>query len=314
MSASNDPRALMQQADKTLASAGGGFLRNFFSSEDKYETAVTLYEQAAKAFKKRGEQRECAQAYEKASNVALNHTDNRADMIKDMDSAIDEYKKKYPREALRCLDMLAQYFQDENETERAAKKKVQMAVILEDLQDDRGAMKCYEEAGDLREDKSPITARSHFLKAVMCMIRENEFHKAIQTFGKINRSFAKDNNVSNKYSYAKALVNQGLCYLAIDDPNGAATAIATYKGLQQAGADKDLELLSKLKEAMDRKDQEIFAKVWDEWNGRFVGEDREARQHILEHMASYYFPIREAQQPKQYPSQVFGQGDEDGLQ
>jgi alpha-soluble NSF attachment protein len=45
-----DPRALLQKAQKQLQSAGGGF--SFFGGrEDKYQEAADLFTQAANAFK-----------------------------------------------------------------------------------------------------------------------------------------------------------------------------------------------------------------------------------------------------------------------
>ncbi|KAI1269475.1 soluble NSF attachment protein [Xylariaceae sp. FL1019] len=313
MSASNDPRALIQQADKILASAGrGGFLRNFFSSEDKYESAIELYVTAANQFRMNKQHLESGRTYEQAAQLCVKHNVNAHDHARYLTSAIERYED-YPKEAIRCLGELAQHYNKIGNTDQAATKMVKMAELFDSSGDRRSAMEYYDKAGDMRTSTFKITARGHWETAARYMVLENEFDKALETFNKVNASIAKD--PKHKHREADVRINKALCFLAKNDLDGAAEVIAKSEPLQRSAHDTTFQDLKSLKEAIESKDQEKFKEIREKLKKGWFGDDKEPREHILKHLGNRHFPdeedpTNEAPTSNGTPKVVIGAHDE----
>ncbi|OAX84206.1 hypothetical protein ACJ72_01416, partial [Emergomyces africanus] len=95
-----DPRVLLQKADKALQSASSGFSL-FGGRTEKYENAADLYSQAANAFRAQKMNKEAGMAFEKAAAVFTNNLNEPDDAANILTEAFKVYRKTEPEDAAR---------------------------------------------------------------------------------------------------------------------------------------------------------------------------------------------------------------------
>ncbi|KAI7063541.1 hypothetical protein KC319_g22275, partial [Hortaea werneckii] len=121
-----DPRALLQKADKQAASAGSGFSL-FGGRAEKYEAAAELYIQAANAFRLQKSSKEAGQCFEKAASLQTNQLKEPDDAANTLTEAFKSYRKDEPEDAARCLEQAIQHYTLKGNFRRAATHKQNLA-------------------------------------------------------------------------------------------------------------------------------------------------------------------------------------------
>ncbi|QUC23856.1 uncharacterized protein UV8b_08097 [Ustilaginoidea virens] len=255
---SQDPRALLQKAEKTLASAGGGF--SFFGGrEDKYQNAADLFTQAANAFKMQNQNVEAGKAFEQAAQVQtakLNEPDDGANSLVD---AFKAYRKDAPSDAVRCLKTAIDRYCQKGNFRRAASHNETMAEVYEtQLGDAKTAVECYEAAATWYEgDNATALANKLWLKVADAAALEGDYYKAIENFEKVAAQSVNNNLM--RYSVKDYLLRAGICHLASGDLVATQRALEKYVDMDPSFASQREHLLLRdLCDAVEAKSQEQF--------------------------------------------------------
>ncbi|OLN92265.1 putative vesicular-fusion protein sec17-like protein [Colletotrichum chlorophyti] len=276
-----DPRALLQKADKTLASAGGGF--SFFGGrEEKYQNAADLYLQAANAFKMQklsqsrpshlprfyrhmirpqvtSRNREAGQAFEKAAQVQTNNLKEPDDAANTLVDAFKAYRKDDPEAAVRCLDVAVNQYCAKGNFRRAAGHKEALGELFEtELGDSKRALESYEAAASWYEgDNAAALANKLWLKVADVASLEGDYYKAIENYEKV--AAASINNNLMKYSVKDYFLRAGICHLATGDTVAARRALEKYTEMDPGFAQqRESMLLHDLLAAVEGNNQEEF--------------------------------------------------------
>ncbi|KAL0940951.1 alpha-soluble NSF attachment protein [Colletotrichum truncatum] len=253
-----DPRALLQKADKTLQSASGGF--SFFGGrEDKYLNAADLYIQAANAFKMQKLNREAGQAFEKAAQVQTNNLKEPDDAANTMVDAFKAYRKDDPEAAVRCLDVAVNQYCAKGNFRRAAGHKEALGELFEtELGDSKRALEAYEAAAGWYEgDNAAALANKLWLKVADVASLEGDYYKAIENYEKV--AAASINNNLMKYSVKDYFLKAGICHLATGDTVAARRAVEKYADMDPGFAQqRESMLLNDLLAAVESGNQEEF--------------------------------------------------------
>ncbi|KAL2112484.1 hypothetical protein VUR80DRAFT_7481 [Thermomyces stellatus] len=254
-----DPRALLQKADKTLSSASSGF--SFFGGRDiKYQDAADLYIQAANSFKMQKQMREAGQAFEKAAAIQTKNLNEPDDAANTMVDAFKAYRTIDPEAASRCLDVAVQRYCVKGNFRRAATHKESLGDLYEtELGDNKKAMECYEAAAGWYEgDNALALANKLWLKVADLAALDGDYHKAIENFEKVAR--ASINNNLMKYSVKDYFLKAGICHLATGDLVSSQRAIATYADMDPSFASqRESMLLNDIYNAVEAGDPEDFS-------------------------------------------------------
>ncbi|TLD28398.1 hypothetical protein PspLS_03126 [Pyricularia sp. CBS 133598] len=253
-----DPRALLQKADKALASASGGF--SFFGGkEEKLQTAADYYIQAANAFKMQKSEREAGQTFEKAAQIQngkLNEPDDAANTYVD---AFKAYRKTSPEDAARCVEMaIAQYCRKGN-FRRAATFKENVGEMFEvEVGDLKKAMAAYEAAAGWYEgDGAAVLSNKLWLKVADIAALDADYYKAIEAYEKVSQ--ASINNNLMKYSVKDYFLKGGLCHLATKDMVSARRALEKYTEMDPTfPSTREYKLLADICESVEGNDREKF--------------------------------------------------------
>ncbi|KAI0882397.1 TPR-like protein [Annulohypoxylon maeteangense] len=253
-----DPRALLQKADKTLASASSGF--SFFGGrEDKYQNAADLYVEAANSFRIQKMNREAGQAFEKAAAVQtkqLNEPDDAANTLVD---AFKVYRKENPEDAVRCLDIAVNQYCKKGNFRRAAQHKENMGEVFEnEVGDTKRALECYESAAGWYEgDNASALANKLWLKVADIAALEGDYYKSIEQYEKV--AGASINNNLMRYSVKDYFLKAGICHLATGDMVAANRALEKYRDLDPTfPSTREHQLLTDLAAAIEAGDQDQF--------------------------------------------------------
>ncbi|KAI1210327.1 TPR-like protein [Annulohypoxylon truncatum] len=253
-----DPRALLQKADKTLASASSGF--SFFGGrEDKYQNAADLYIEAANSFRIQKMNREAGQAFEKAAAVQtkqLNEPDDAANTLVD---AFKVYRKENPEDAVRCLDVAVNQYCKKGNFRRAAQHKENMGEVFEnEVGDTKRALECYESAAGWYEgDNASALANKLWLKVADIAALEGDYYKSIEQYEKV--AGASINNNLMRYSVKDYFLKAGICHLATGDMVAANRALEKYRDLDPTfPSTREHQLLTDLAAAIEAGDQDQF--------------------------------------------------------
>lgn len=147
-----DPRALLQKADKAAQGAGSGF--SFFGGRtEKYENAVELYTQAANAFRMQKQGKEAGQAFERAASLQSSKLNEPDDAANTLTEAFKSYRQDEPEDAARCLDQAINHYTMKGNFRRAAGHKEKLAELYEvTLGDNKRALEAYEQAAGWYEN------------------------------------------------------------------------------------------------------------------------------------------------------------------
>jgi alpha-soluble NSF attachment protein len=253
-----DPRALMQKADKTLASASSGFSL-FGGREQKYMDAAELYIEAANAFRMQKMSREAGQAFEKAAQVQDKNLKEPNDAANAMVDAFKVYKQDSPEDAVRCLEFSIQQYCRTGTFRRAAQHKESMGEVFEtQLADTKRALAAYEEAAGWYEgDNAAALANKLWLKVADIAALDADYYKAIEQYEKV--AAASLNNNLMRYSVKDYFLKAGICHLATGDTVAAGRALEKYRDMDPTfPSNREHQLLVDLLAAIEAGNQEDF--------------------------------------------------------
>jgi alpha-soluble NSF attachment protein len=253
-----DPRALLQKADKAASSAGGGFSL-FGGREEKWQNAADLYNQAANAFRMQKQNKEAGQAFEKCAAIQTNQLKEPDDAANTLTEAFKVYKKSDPTDAARCLDVAINHYTAKGNFRRAATQKEHLAEVYVELGDSKKAIESFELAASWFEnDNAEALANKLYLKVADLAAMAKEYYKAIEQFEKVAKSSVSNNLM--KWSVKDYFLKAGLCHLAVGDMVAMNRALDMYRDLDPTFATtREHQLLFDLSEAVQAGDQEAFA-------------------------------------------------------
>ncbi|KAF2141302.1 uncharacterized protein K452DRAFT_288004 [Aplosporella prunicola CBS 121167] len=254
-----DPRALLQKADKALASAGSGFSL-FGGRTEKYENAAELYNQAANAFRLQKQAKEAGLAFERAASIQQNNLNEPDDAANTLTEAFKTYKKTDPEDAARCLDTAINHYTMKGNFRRAATWKQNLAELYEvEVGDQKRAMEAYEiAAGWYESDNAEALANKLFLKVADLAALEGDYYKAIENFERVSKSSINNNLM--KWSVKEYLLKAGICHLATNDMVGCNRALESYRDLDHTfQSTREHQLIVDLAEAVEAGDQEMYS-------------------------------------------------------
>ncbi|KAI9773753.1 MAG: hypothetical protein M1835_006113 [Candelina submexicana] len=256
---SQDPRALLQKADKAVQGAGGGF--SFFGGrQEKYENAADLYTQAANAFRIQKMGKEAGLAFERAASIQTKNLNEPDDAANTLVEAFKNYRKTDPEDAARVLDAAINHYTMKGNFRRAATHKQNLAELYEvELGDQKRAVESYETAaGWFESDNAEALANKLFLKVADLAALESDYYKSIENYEKVAKS-AVSNNLM-KWSVKDYFLKAGICHLATNDMVATNRALESYRDLDPTFAStREHQLLVDLAEAVEQGDQEAFA-------------------------------------------------------
>ncbi|KAJ2906920.1 hypothetical protein MKZ38_009783 [Zalerion maritima] len=221
---------LLQEAEKALAGASGGF--SFFSNkESKMQDAADKFTSAAHAFRTAKKYGEAAQAFERTAYVHGGDGNNK--MLNEPDDAArnyDEASKQYrlagmPEEAKRTLHKAADYWYAKGNVTRAGQARGSLGEWLAtQAGDNMGALEEFVTAADYyMEDQKPALASKWRVKAAEMSALTGNFPQAAQWYGMLAEEALQ--NATMKYSAKNYLFNACLCSLALNDEVTAKRAV-----------------------------------------------------------------------------------------
>lgn len=253
-----DPRALLQKAQKAEAGAGGGFSL-FGGREEKWQNAADLYTQTANAFRMTKQNKEAGQAFEKAASIQTNQLKEPDDAANTLTEAFKVYRKSEPLDAARCLDIAINHYTQKGNFRRAATHKQNLAEVYEtEIGDMKKALESYELAASWFEnDNAEALANKLYLKVADLAALEGDYYKAIEQYEKVAQSSVNNNLM--KWSVKDYFLKSGLCLLAVGDSVATARAFEKYRDMDPTFAStREHQLLIDLSAAVEAGDQEEF--------------------------------------------------------
>ncbi|KAJ5627062.1 vesicular-fusion protein sec17 [Penicillium herquei] len=254
-----DPRALLQKADKALSGASGGFSW-FGGRTEKYENAADLYTQAANAFRVQKLNKEAGQAFERAAAIQTQNLNEPDDGANTLQEAFKVYRKSDPEDAVRVLSSAIQHYVLKGNLRRAATQQQYLAEVYEvELGDMKKALDAYEKAAEWFEsDNAEALANKHYLKVADLAALEGDYYKSIKHYERIaNQSM---NNHLMKWSVKDYFLKAGICHLATNDLVETNRAFESYREINPAFvSEREHQLLVDLLQSIESKDQEMFA-------------------------------------------------------
>jgi len=254
-----DPRALLQKAEKAAATATGGFSL-FGGRADKWENAADLYSQAANAFRLQKAEKEAGQAYEKAADIQKNKLNEPDDAANTLQEAFKVYKKTDPEDAARVLESAINHYTSRGNFRRAATQKQNVAEVYEvEIGDMKRAMAAYELAASWFEsDNAEALANKLYLKVADIAALDGDYYKAIENYDRV-ATLSVSNNLL-KWSVKDYFLKAGLCHLATGDLVSVNRAMDKYREMDPTfTTTREHQLIVDLAETVDAGDQEAFA-------------------------------------------------------
>ncbi|PKX99091.1 alpha-soluble NSF attachment protein SEC17 [Aspergillus novofumigatus IBT 16806] len=254
-----DPRVLLQKADKALQGASSG-LSFFGGKTEKYENAADLYTQAANAFRVQKLNKEAGLAFEKAAAIQKQNLNEPDDAANTLQEAFKVYRKSDPEDAARVLSAAIQHYVLKGNLRRAATQQQHLAEVYEvELGDAKKALEAYEKAAEWFDgDNAEALANKHYLKVADLAALEGDYYKAIENYERIGRSSITNNLM--KWSVKDYFLKAGICHLASKDIVAANRALESYRDTDPTFAStREHQLLVDLVQAIEANDQEAFS-------------------------------------------------------
>ncbi|KAK2742828.1 vesicular-fusion protein S17 [Myotisia sp. PD_48] len=275
-----DPRALLQKADKTLQGASGGF--SFFSNKtEKFENAADLYTQAANGFRVQKMDREAGKAFERAAAVHANNLNEPDDAANSLAEAYKVYKRSAPEEGVRVLLKVVQHHISKGNFRRAAGYQKDLGDLYKDhLNDDANALEAYEKAADwYLSDGAEAMANKYFVMVADLAAMAGDYYKAVEIFEKVARSYM----VTNKFSVKENFMKAAMCHLASKDLVATNRALQSYCDLDPTfNSTREYHLLADLTHAVEQGDQDAFGDLLFEYD-KLIKLDR-WKTHVFLHI------------------------------
>ncbi|ODM16066.1 putative vesicular-fusion protein sec17 [Aspergillus cristatus] len=257
--AAQDPRVLLQKAEKALQSASSGF--SFFGGRtEKYENAADLYTQAANAFRVQKLNKEAGLAFEKAASIQADNLNEQDDAANSLNEAFKVYRKSDPEDGARVLSSAINHYVLKGNLRRAATQQQHLAEVYEvELGDMKKAVEAYEKAAEWFDgDNAEALANKHYLKVADLAALEGDYYKSIEHYERIGRSSINNNLM--KWSVKDYFLKAGICHLATNDLVATNRALESYRDIDTTFASqREHQLLVDLVQAIEQGDQEAFA-------------------------------------------------------
>ncbi|KAI9760011.1 MAG: Diphthamide biosynthesis protein 1 [Chaenotheca gracillima] len=253
-----DPRALLQKADKASQGAGGGFSL-FGGRQEKFENAADLYTQAANAFRIQNLGKEAGQAFERAAAIQTKNLNEPDDAANTLAEAFKSYRKTDPEDAARVLDQAINHYTLKGNFRRAATHKQNLAEVYEvQIGDRKRAIDAYETAaGWFEADNAEALANKLFLKVADLAALEGDYYKSIEHYEKVAKSSVNNNLM--RWSVKDYFLKSGICLLATNDLVAVNRGLESYRELDNTFAStREHQLLVDLAGAVEAGEQEAF--------------------------------------------------------
>ncbi|EGD93649.1 vesicular-fusion protein sec17 [Trichophyton tonsurans CBS 112818] len=261
-----DPRVLLQKADKALQSASGGF--SFFGNKtEKFENAADLYTQAANCFRVQKMSpspptliyKEAGAAFEKAAAIFTLNLNEPGDAANTLTEAFKVYRKSDPEDAARVLQTAIQHYISTGNFRRAASHQQNLAEVYEvEIGDETRALAAYEKAAEWFEgDNAEALANKHFLKVADLAALKGDYAKAVANFEKVAKSSINNNLM--KWSVKEYFMKATMCHLASKDLVATNRALQSYSELDNSfQGTREFALLTDLTQAVEQGDTDAF--------------------------------------------------------
>jgi alpha-soluble NSF attachment protein len=253
-----DPRALLQKAEKSLQSASGGF--SFFGGrEDKYQAAADTFIEAANAFRMQNQAIEAGKAFERAAQIQTQNLKEPDDAANTLTDAYKAYRNEDPVAAARCLSVAIDRYCAKGNFRRAASHKENLGELYETkILDMKSALQSYEAAAGWYEgDGASALANKLWLKVADVAALEGDYYKAIGNYEKVAEQSINNNLM--RYSVKEYFLKAGICHLATGDLVTVQRALERYRDMDPTFAgQREHRLLTDLYEAIEAKSQDQF--------------------------------------------------------
>ncbi|KAI9707865.1 MAG: vesicular-fusion protein S17 [Bogoriella megaspora] len=276
-----DPRALLQKADKLHSSASGGFSL-FGGKQGKLEEAADTYTQAANAFRLQKSGVEAGRAFEKAAAIQQDQLKEADDAANTYSEAFKAYRKDSPEDAARCLQKAINHYTMKGNFRRAATNQQHLAELYEEIGDTKRALPAYDTAASwFEQDNAEALSNKLWLKTADLAAIEQDYQKAIELYERVastpfllpqshhlqrqitNPPSSTESSISNnlmKWSVKTYFLKAGMCHLASGDMVAVNRALEHYREVDPSFAQqREHQLLCDLAEAVDKGEQEMFA-------------------------------------------------------
>ena len=257
--AAQDPRALLQKADKAAQGATGGFSL-FGGRSEKWENASELYISAANAFRMQKQNQEAGQAFEKAASIQQSKLNEPDDMANTLTEAFKVYRKESPQDAARVLQSAIVHYTSKGNFRRAATHEQNLAEVYEvEIGDQKKALAAYDTAAQWYEsDNAEALANKLYLKVADLAALEADYATSIAKFEAVAKSSLNNNLM--KWSVKEYFLKAGICHLCTQDMVATTRALQQYRELDNSFAGtRENMLLTDLVAAAQEGDQEAFA-------------------------------------------------------
>ncbi|ETN37975.1 uncharacterized protein HMPREF1541_07598 [Cyphellophora europaea CBS 101466] len=254
-----DPRLLLQKAEKAASGATGGF--SFFGGRtEKWENAADLYTQAANAFRVQKQNHEAGQAFERAAAIQTNNLSEPDDAANTLSEAFKVYRKESPSDAARVLSQAITHYTSKGNFRRAATHQQNLAEVYEnEIGDQKKALEAYETAaGWFESDNAEALASKLYLKVGDLAALEGDYSRACDKFESVARASLQNNLM--RWSVKEYLLKAGICHLAAGDLVATKRALEQYKEWDNSFVQqRECMLLEDLTHAVEEGDQDGFS-------------------------------------------------------
>lgn len=257
---------LMAAGDKKANSKPGLF--GFMSrSDQKYEDAYDLYQQAANTYKMSKNWSKAAEAYMKSSQMQemLGVGHEAATCYID---ASKMYKKGDVRSAIDPLQKAATAYAKLSRFNFASKYTSEVGEIMEnDMADLEGALEQYEKAVDYAQmdGSAESTMAKANIKVAKLAAQLEKYERAIELFEEIANSYAENDLL--KFSCKEFFLKAGLCILCQKDVETAKIKLDRYESNAAYFRDsREANLLRSLISAMENDDADEYTQVVKEYD------------------------------------------------
>ncbi|KIX97470.1 uncharacterized protein Z520_06922 [Fonsecaea multimorphosa CBS 102226] len=254
-----DPRVLLQKADKAAQGASGGFSL-FGGRAEKWENAADLYTQAANAFRVQKQNLEAGKAFEQAASIQQSKLNEPDDMANTLTEAFKVYRKESPQDAARVLATAIQHYTAKGNFRRAATHQQNLAEVYEmEIGDQKKALEAYETAAQWYEsDNAEALANKLYLKVADLAALEGDYQNAINKLETVAKSSLNNNLM--RWSVKDYFLKAGICHLAAGDQVATKRALEQYRELDGSFAGtRENMLLTDLVGCVEEGDQEAFS-------------------------------------------------------
>mmetsp|Transcript_40303 Transcript_40303/g.47154 ORF Transcript_40303/g.47154 Transcript_40303/m.47154 type:complete len:321 (+) Transcript_40303:108-1070(+) len=264
----------LNDAEKTLKKS------TWFSSstEQKYEDAAELYDQAANAYKVGQMNSEAGVAYMKAAELYRDKLSNQMEGSKALSNAGSCLKKVNAAEAVKAYNQAVSLLCDAGRLNQAAKLSKQIAEMYENdssaVADESVdptvlAIESYQQASDLFEMENAKSQASQCKAKVAelssAQLDPPDLLKGAEIYENLGRECLENNLL--KYNAKGYFLQSCLCHLANGDAIAASQSMSRFESLDFTfGESREGKFVSGLIEAIENFDSESFATICFEFD------------------------------------------------